>query len=139
MTCPSAANSAAFDEQVGLGVEVAAEHRLLPGARASCPSALSSTVFSCSSSAAATRCPRASSTAAASPVARPASTTAGGGTRSGAAQHDEVRERPEDELAQELVPVPRLPCDAPADGWTEVDGALEREFVFETFPARSRS
>src|SRR5256885_6155893 len=55
-----------------------------PVRRASCPSALSSTVFSCTSSAATTRCRRASSTAPPIPHAVPTSTTAGGGTRSGA-------------------------------------------------------
>src|SRR5262245_13857862 len=66
------------------------ESRYLPSAvtrsvsLASCPSALSSTVFSCISSAATTSSPRARSTAATTPVAAAASTTAGGGTRSGA-------------------------------------------------------
>src|SRR5689334_23453603 len=55
-----------------------------PVNRASCPSALSSTVFSCTSSAAAISSPRASATAPAMPHAADASTTAGGGTRSGA-------------------------------------------------------
>src|SRR5581483_2175474 len=53
-----------------------------PVRRASCPSALSRTVFACSSSAATTSSPRASSTADAMPNAAAAATTAGGGTRS---------------------------------------------------------
>src|SRR5436305_1880773 len=52
-----------------------------PVRRASCPSALSSTVLSWTSSAASTRCPRASPTAPAMPVAAASRTTAGGGTR----------------------------------------------------------
>src|SRR3569833_5714 len=52
-----------------------------PVSRASCPSALSSTVFSCTSSAATISEPRASSTAPRMPTAAAASTTTGGGTR----------------------------------------------------------
>ncbi len=81
-----------------------------PESRASCPSALSSTVFSWMSSAAAMSSPRASSTAPAMPAAR-------GGEHDGRRrhaqrkqrEHDEMRERPEDALAEHVRAGPGLP------------------------------
>ena len=61
-------------------------------------------------------------------------------------QHDEVCQRPVDALADELggrSPLPRAPVEArlgilrvvgAVEAWSEVDGALEREFRFESFP-----
>ena len=97
---------------------------------------MSSTVFAWRSTAAQTRCPPASTQAAASPVAAFASTTAGGGTRSGASAtattcatgrktYSHRSSRPCRGFRAMLQPM----------DWPEIDGALEKEFELESFPA----